>query len=91
MMPSNKDYVNEQCNLINERIKRVRTMMIEDNKRRYLRVVARIVGVVILYIAIMFITSFIFKTMDSAWECRAKSAGYYETLPDNLKNPKDVK
>lgn len=32
-----------------------------------------------------------FKTMDSAWECRAKSAGYYNTLPDNLKNPQDVK
>lgn len=26
-----------------------------------------------------------FKTMDSAWENRAKAAGYYETLPENLK------
>lgn len=90
-MNSNKDYVKEQLDFIEERIKRVETMMIEDNKRRLLKVVAKIVGAVILYVAIMFIASFIFKTMDSAWECRAKSAGYYETLPDNLKNPKDVK
>lgn len=32
-----------------------------------------------------------FDVMDSAWENRAKSAGYYDTLPDNLKNPQDVK
>ena len=32
-----------------------------------------------------------FNVMDSAWENRAKAAGYYDTLPNDLKNPKDVK
>ena len=27
---------------------------------------------------------------DEAWEGRAKAAGYYDSLPDNLKNPRDV-
>lgn len=26
-----------------------------------------------------------FNQMDDAWESRAKAAGYYETLPDNMK------
>ena len=26
-----------------------------------------------------------FNVMDSAWENRAKAAGYYETLPDSMK------
>ena len=26
-----------------------------------------------------------FNVMDSAWESRAKAAGYYETLPDSMK------
>lgn len=32
-----------------------------------------------------------FDVMDSAWEGRAKAAGYYDSLPDNLKNPRDLK
>ena len=27
---------------------------------------------------------------DAAWEGRAKAAGYYDSLPDNLKNPRDL-
>lgn len=30
------------------------------------------------------------RQYDAAWEGRAKAAGYYESLPDNLKNPKDI-
>ena len=33
----------------------------------------------------------VFNQMDAAWECRAKAAGYYDSLPDNLKNPRDLK
>lgn len=31
------------------------------------------------------------RQYDSAWEARAKAAGYYQSLPDNLKNPEDLK
>ena len=31
------------------------------------------------------------RQYDTAWEGRAKAAGYYDILPDNLKNPKDIK
>lgn len=31
------------------------------------------------------------RQYDAAWEGRAKAAGYYESLPDNLKNPEDLK
>lgn len=30
------------------------------------------------------------RQYDEAWECRAKAAGYYDSLPDNLKNPRDL-
>ena len=30
------------------------------------------------------------RQYDAAWEGRAKAAGYYDILPDNLKNPKDI-
>lgn len=31
------------------------------------------------------------RQYDAAWEARAKAAGYYQSLPDNLKNPEDLK
>lgn len=31
------------------------------------------------------------RQYDAAWEGRAKAAGYYDSLPDNLKNPRDLK
>lgn len=34
---------------------------------------------------------FFFEQMDVAWENRAKAAGYYDSLPDNMKNPKDLR
>ena len=50
---------------------------------------------VLLWIIVAFVGNlaalWAFDVMDSAWENRAKSAGYYDTLPDNLKNPQDVK
>ena len=30
------------------------------------------------------------RQYDAAWEGRAKAAGYYDSLPDNLKNPRDI-
>ena len=32
-----------------------------------------------------------FSVADDAWENRAKAAGYYDTLSNDLKNPKDIK
>lgn len=34
---------------------------------------------------------FVMKIADECWEQRAKAAGYYDTLPDSMKNPKDLK
>lgn len=31
------------------------------------------------------------RQYDAAWEARAKAAGYYDSLPDNLKNPRNLK
>ena len=31
------------------------------------------------------------RQYDAAWEARAKAAGYYDSLPNNLKNPRDLK
>lgn len=33
---------------------------------------------------------YMFKVADTCWENRAKAAGYYDSLPDSMKNPKDI-
>ena len=45
----------------------------------------------LLFILMIFGVNWVLKIADEAWENRAKAAGYYDTLPDSLKNPKDVK
>ena len=49
--------------------------------------------VIAILVSIFFSGAAIFALhqFDLAWEARAKAAGYYDTLPDNLKNPKDIK
>lgn len=46
---------------------------------------------VVLFALVMTGLHFAFKVADGAWENRAKAAGYYDTLPDSMKNPKDIK
>jgi len=50
---------------------------------------------VVLFLVIVFILNclayFAIKQYDAAFESRAKAAGYYEKMPDNLKNPNDIK
>ena len=44
---------------------------------------------VLLWIFVAFLGNlaaiWVFNQVDAAWECRAKAAGYYDTLPDNFK------
>ena len=46
---------------------------------------------VLLFIIVGVAVHYAFKIADDSWESRAKAAGYYDTLPDNMKNPKDIK
>lgn len=50
---------------------------------------------ILMWILVAFIGNlaaiWVARQYDAAWEGRAKAAGYYESLPDNLKNPRDLK
>ena len=50
---------------------------------------------VVLFFIVVFILNclayFAIKQYDKAFENRAKAAGYYEKLPDEMKNPNDIK
>ncbi len=48
--------------------------------------------VFVLLFAVMAVAmNYVMKVADECWENRAKAAGYYDTLPDSMKNPKDIK
>ena len=46
---------------------------------------------VLLFIIIGVGIHYAFSIADDAWENRAKAAGYYDTLSNDLKNLKDIK
>ena len=46
---------------------------------------------VLLFIIVGVGIHYAFSIADDAWENRAKAAGYYDTLSNDLKNPKDIK
>lgn len=46
---------------------------------------------ILLFAIMMVAMSYVFKIADECWENRAKAAGYYDSLPDSMKNPKDIK
>lgn len=46
---------------------------------------------VVLFIIICIGMNWVMKIADECWENRAKAAGYYDSLPDSMKNPKDIK
>lgn len=43
-----------------------------------------------LFVMVIVGMLYMFKVADTCWENRAKAAGYYDSLPDSLKNPKDI-
>lgn len=47
---------------------------------------------VLLWVFVAFVGNlaaiWVFNQMDAAWECRAKAAGYYDTMPDSFKAAK---
>lgn len=47
--------------------------------------IVTIAVIVLAYAVAYFVSVWVFKTADSAWENRAKTAGYYNELPNNLK------
>ena len=50
------------------------------------------VAIVLGSFLVMWLCTWLFvKQMDESWEARAKAAGYYDTLPDSMKNPKDLR
>jgi len=43
-----------------------------------------------LFVMVIVGMLYMFKVADTCWENRAKAAGYYDSLPDSMKNPKDI-
>lgn len=43
-----------------------------------------------LFVMVIVGMIYMFKVADTCWENRAKAAGYYDSLPDSMKNPKDI-
>lgn len=50
---------------------------------------------ILMWVSLIFVANlagyWLVLQYDAAWEGRAKAAGYYDSLPDNLKNPRDLK
>lgn len=50
---------------------------------------------ILMWVLLIFVANLVgywlARQYDAAWEGRAKAAGYYDSLPDNLKNPRDLK
>lgn len=47
-----------------------------------------VVGLCLFAIVANLAAIWVFNQMDAAWECRAKAAGYYDTMPDSFKAAK---